>query len=108
MQVEITRPELWLVMLLLFAATWRVTHLFMWEVGPWKVLTRLRALTGVQHHEDLPIAYPDGNVFECFWCLSIWVSLVLSVVAFTVAWPLLVPLAASAVAIKVQLHNGKS
>lgn len=80
----------------------------MWEVGPFKVLTRLRALTGVRHKDDEPIAYPDGNVFECFWCLSIWVSIILTLVAFSPVWWILAPLAASAAAIKVQLHNGKS
>lgn len=92
-------------MVLLCAATWRVTHLLMWEVGPFKVIMRLRALTGVRHRDGEPVAYPDGNVFECFWCLSIWIALILSVVAFTPAWLVLVPLTASAIAIQVQIRG---
>jgi hypothetical protein len=106
--MEITRPDFWVLTVLLWAATWRVTYLFMWEEGPYKVIMRLRALSGVKHDDDMPIAYPDGNVFACFWCLSIWTSLVLAILSLTPAWVLLVPLAASAAAIQIQMRNGKS
>lgn len=61
-------------------ATWRLTHLLMFEVGPWRAITRLRASVGVRHDaEGFPEAWPDDNVFECFLCLSIWIGLACAV-----------------------------
>jgi hypothetical protein len=104
----IPTPDFWILLVLLCAATWRVTYLFMWEEGPFKVIMHLRALTGVRHVDDVPTAYPDGNVFACYWCLSVWVAIVLTVIALTPAWIVLIPLFASGVAIQVQIRNGKS
>lgn len=90
-------------------ATWRVTHLLHSEVGPWQLISRLRALTGVQHYEDgTPMAYPDGNIFECFLCLSVWVALLAALLMVTVWW-VLVPFALSGLAIATnRWYNGRS
>lgn len=102
--MTISQPDLWLLLILACAATWRVTYLLYWEVGPFKVVMHLRALTGVKHRDDVPIAYPDGNVFECFWCLSIWMALPVTLLMLSPWWPVLIPFALSAVAIQVQVR----
>lgn len=47
-------------------AVWRVTHLIANESGPWDIFLRLRRSAG------------QGTLAElvsCFYCLSIWISL---------------------------------
>ncbi|MGA8030704.1 MAG: DUF1360 domain-containing protein [Bryobacteraceae bacterium] len=48
-------------------AVWRVTHLIANESGPWDVFLKLRQLGGPGIIAEL---------LSCFYCLSIWVSLV--------------------------------
>lgn len=101
----VERPNDWLVAVILCAAAWRVTHLLMYEDGPFLVMRRIRAATGVLHSKDdgKPIAHPEGNVFACFLCLSIWVSVAMALLLLVPpAWVLLVPFAISGVAIWLQ------
>lgn len=59
-------------------ATWRLTHLLMYEDGPNDILVRMRELLGVEYEHGLPVHYRGiGTVFSCFWCLSIYVSFML-------------------------------
>lgn len=44
---------------------WRITHLLHAEDGPWKLLTKLRELLG---------RTLLGQLFDCFYCLSLWIS----------------------------------
>lgn len=46
-------------------ATWRVTHLFAAEDGPWNVIAHLRRLA----------PGPLGPLMDCFYCLSLWVAI---------------------------------
>jgi len=46
-------------------ATWRVTHLIAYEDGPWDVISRLRNIAGSGFW---------GKLMDCFYCLSLWVS----------------------------------
>jgi hypothetical protein len=48
---------------------WRITHLFAFEEGPFGVFTRLREIS---HGRFV------GNVLDCFYCLSLWVSIPLA------------------------------
>lgn len=58
-------------------AAWRLAHLFMYEAGPWNIVLDIRRYFGVRHEEDgTPYAYPDGSVFACFLCFSVWTGLV--------------------------------
>jgi hypothetical protein len=65
---------------------WRVTHLFQAEDGPWDVIVSIRRAAG-----DAFI----GRLLDCFYCLSLWVSLPLAwAIGQTVAeqallWPAL-------------------
>lgn len=67
------------LVILIALASWRIASLLYSEDGPFKVFRRLRAKLGIIHDEDgFPAAYPEnllGKTFECFWCLSLWVSL---------------------------------
>ncbi len=51
-------------------AVWRVTHLFQAEDGPWNVFTKFRALFGKG---------VVGELLDCFYCLSLWVSIPVAV-----------------------------
>src|ERR1035438_7929939 len=47
-------------------AVWRVTHLLNGEDGPWEIFVRLRKLAGAGFW---------GELLDCFYCLSLWISL---------------------------------
>jgi hypothetical protein len=46
-------------------ATWRLVHLVTEEDGPGRSIARLRARAG---------AGPAGELMDCFYCLSLWLS----------------------------------
>lgn len=54
----------WLVLGML--AVWRITHLLTAEDGPFDLIVRLRQRAGTRFL---------GKVLDCFYCLSLWVSL---------------------------------
>jgi Protein of unknown function (DUF1360) len=47
-------------------AVWRITHLLAAEDGPWNIIARLRRKAG---------SSIMGNLMDCFYCLSIWISI---------------------------------
>ncbi len=47
-------------------ATWRITHLLSKEDGPFDLIYLMRKKAGAGFF---------GNLLDCFYCLSIWVSL---------------------------------
>jgi len=51
-------------------AVWRMTHLLAEEDGPWDAIANLRARLG---------ASIFGRLMDCFYCLSLWISLPLAV-----------------------------
>lgn len=63
--------ELWLAFLLGSFSVWRITHLFNAEDGPWDVIIRFRRLLGNGFF---------GHLTDCFYCLSMWVSLAFALV----------------------------
>jgi len=85
-------------------ATWRLTSLLHTE----DAFEWLRKWIGIENGPDgHPVEYPDGlwgNVFNCFWCLTLFVSFPLSILVVLAAetdavWLLPIWLASSAVAI---------
>lgn len=50
-------------------AVWRLTHLLHTEDGPWRLAARTRARLG-----DGAV----GQMVGCFYCLSVWVALLLA------------------------------
>ena len=57
----------WLVVGIL--VTWRLSHLFHAEDGPWGVMAHLRRAAGAGFWAGL---------LDCFYCLSLWVALPLA------------------------------
>ena len=51
-------------------SVWRITHLLSAEDGPWDVVVRLRQNAGEGFL---------GQLLDCFYCLSIWVSAPLAI-----------------------------
>ena len=51
-------------------AIWRLTHLVAEEDGPWDLLVHFRAKLGNSVF---------GRLMDCFYCLSLWFSLPLSI-----------------------------
>jgi hypothetical protein len=49
---------------------WRITHLINAEDGPWDVVIRLRLAAGEGF---------IGQMLDCFYCLSLWVSAILAI-----------------------------
>jgi len=47
-------------------AVWRITHLVTDEDGPFDIVVRFRKLFGQGFW---------GNLLDCFYCLSLWVSM---------------------------------
>lgn len=45
---------------------WRITHLLQAEDGPWDLVVRLRRTVGEGFF---------GRLLDCFYCLSLWISL---------------------------------
>lgn len=94
--------QTWYRYVLAALAVWRVTHLFHVEDGPFHGFTKVRALaarTGLR------------EVFDCFYCLSLWTSLP---AAYWLAgsWPLRaatwLSLSAAAILIEQKLLGGPS
>jgi hypothetical protein len=74
-------------------ATWRLSHMLWAEDGPWNLIAKLRRWA----------AGHGTRVFDCFYCISLWVALPLALLvarSFT-AW-LLDWLAFSAAAILLE------
>ena len=80
-------------------ATWRITALLYYDYGPWDMCLRLREWAGVWmvDGEGKPMTF-GGKLFTCFWCLSLWVGLFVTLLAF-VCWWLLIPFALSGAAV---------
>jgi hypothetical protein len=55
----------WLRFAVAALATWRVTHLIVYEDGPWDAIARLRRRAGAGFF---------GRLMDCFYCTSLWVA----------------------------------
>ena len=84
----------WYRLILGALTTWRLTHLFNAEDGPWQMFVRIRRAAGDSF---------VGELLDCFYCLSLWIAAPLAVLLGR-SWPerlLLIP-ALSAAAIVVE------
>jgi hypothetical protein len=57
--------NIWLRLVLIVLATWRVTHLLAAEDGPGDLIVRIRIALGQGFW---------GSLMDCFYCLSMWVA----------------------------------
>ena len=73
-------------LLIAVLCTWRITHLFQAEDGPWDIIVRIRRAAGDGYF---------GQLLDCFYCLSLWVALPISltfqqsVFDWVLMWPAL-------------------
>lgn len=89
----------WLEFVVKALATWRISHMFVKEEGPWYVFRRIREHEGWQYDIDgQEVAKPTNHVLGCIWCLSPWVGILLSRMPMGVV----TPFALSAVTIALQ------
>lgn len=76
--------------LILALATWRISSLLVDEDGPFKILAIIRVY-----------ASKLTGAFECIWCMSIWIGIMLTVSYWTIpvytTW-ICLPFALSAIA----------
>ena len=95
-----------MIYIILGLATWRVSHMFVYEEGPFKLFVRIRELFGIKHDSDnIPIAWPDNCVLTCVWCFSVWVAFILYFLPIQIS----IILAVSAMACFLEeLYNGQS
>lgn len=56
----------WFRFLIAALAVWRLSHLLASEDGPWDVIVRIRRKLGTT---------VGGKLMDCFYCLSIWISI---------------------------------
>jgi hypothetical protein len=98
---DVTTADLALRLIVAALATWRVTSLLVNEAGPWEMFARLRGAAGVGLSQDLL-----PSILQCFWCCSVWVGIVITVIAILPIWWVLVPLALSAVAVVIEERTG--
>lgn len=62
-------------------ATWRISHMLLYENGPFRALRRLRVMLGVMYYSDdsNDVASSKYEITTCVWCLSVWVGAVVGV-----------------------------
>ncbi len=76
-------------------ATWRISSLVFREAGPWNIFVHIRTVigsTGV-----------GASLLSCLWCVSVWVGLILTPLAFWQhGWLVALPFALSAGSILIE------
>jgi len=60
----------WFYFIISSLATWRLTHLFAKEDGPFDIIFLIRQKAGTRFF---------GKMLDCFYCLSIWIALPLGI-----------------------------
>lgn len=62
-------------------AVWRLSAMFSYECGPFKIFMRMRRIIGFDHADDCePVSFPDNflsSLFGCVWCLSVWFAIII-------------------------------
>lgn len=81
-------------------ATWRVTSLLVHEKGPFSVFARLREAVSTDDDWQEPSFL--GGLLSCFWCTSVWVSVLVALIARSPLRWVLMPFALSGVAILIE------
>jgi len=108
--------SIFLLVLTLGLATWRVSSIIAYEDDPFGILTKIREATNLEwfdeHDRFLPIKTGDsvwrhrfGELISCLHCTSVWIGIAYTTVAFLstqVALALSLPFALSAVAVIIK------
>lgn len=97
--LSLTLPKIIIIGL----AVWRLTSIVHSE----KIAGFIRRLAGGMETEGGGIVYPDtffGNLFSCFWCLSVWCAAIIVGISFVPYVNILnIILASSGIAIIIRL-----
>lgn len=64
-------------LLILILATWRISSLLVSEDGPFGIFARLR--DELSYNEFSQPSSFVSELFNCLWCMSIWVGLILMI-----------------------------
>jgi hypothetical protein len=105
-----------LLILVLGLATWRVSTIIAYEDDPFGILTKIREATNLEwfdeHDRFLSVRTGDsiwreriGDLVSCLHCISVWIGIAYTVIAFLsaeVALAFSLPFALSAVAVIIK------
>lgn len=88
----------WLALVVAALATWRVSHMLLYENGPFRLLRKMREHLGVVYYsDDADVATYKWELTVCMWCLSVWVGIVVAILWWLGIALILTPYALSAV-----------
>jgi len=75
-----------MIILLAILATWRLTYLFVLEDGPFNIFSAFRDKIGVEYDNFGNVSGKNmiAKLFACFWCASIWVAALISVLVLLI------------------------
>lgn len=65
-------------------ATWRISHMLVWESGPFDILDRVRELWLPINFNRNTLKYTMFKLFSCVYCMSVWVSIGITALVFGV------------------------
>lgn len=76
-----------MVLIVLILATWRLSTMLVNEEGPYLMFVKMRRWLGVRYDENSQrVADTEiGKAFNCEWCLSVWIGVLWTLLAW--AWP---------------------
>lgn len=91
-------------------ATWRISHMLLYENGPFRAIRRARVMLGVTYYDDGDVvASSKYEITTCIWCISVWVGAVVGALwLLAPMWTywVVLPLALSACAVIVSRLMG--
>ena len=92
-------------------ATWRLSAMLSYEVGPFNMFLSLREFAGITHDDNGEKVASNGSFFadllDCVWCLSVWIggAVAVSLYFYPVFVWLLLPFALSTGSIVIEKIN---
>jgi len=93
--------------IILILATYRLTLMFHSENGPWNTFQSFRNWSGVYLDENNKMVGTNvlSNALSCYYCFSVWIAIILSILYWhNLTW-LMLPFALSGGAIIAREHN---
>ncbi len=58
----------------------RLLKLLTEEEGPWSIFEKIRAAVGIDKHGNFDENKMLAKLFDCYWCLGVWVGLAVFIV----------------------------
>ena len=107
-----TNHDVWLALVIIALACWRISSLLVYEDGPFDVLAKFRSFIGV-YYDEMSVSR-GKNVFAsaltCLWCTSPYIAIFL--VGGWIVFPkeailVYLPFTVSAIAIMIEANVSK-